>query len=165
MRRMVKINVNLRTAKYGIPLDLIEKSALYTLRSLGVKSGVIDFAFVNDRAMARFNKKYKGRAHFTDVLAFPYNDFIVDDNGRRMLLLGEVIISLDRANVQAKRFGKNFLEEVFLYVIHGILHVMGYDDIEPDDKAEMDKKQLLLLERFLKNHKTEVAGYVEKRVS
>ena len=96
----------------------------------------IEVVFLDDRAMRVLNKRYKGRDRTTDVLSF--------DLGRTV----EVIISLDKARENSKAFGSNFVDEVVLYLIHGILHLSGYDDESPGERLRMSRKELALLEEI-----------------
>jgi probable rRNA maturation factor len=78
------------------------------------------------------NKKFFKRGAATDVIAFPLNE-----KG----CFGEVIISVERAVKAAPRFGNTWQDEFLTYVIHGILHIWGYNDIKPKDRVKMFAKQ------------------------
>jgi len=79
-------------------------------------------ALVGDATMRRLNRRYHDRAGSTDVLTFPGTP------GGGSPVLGEVVISLPRARTQARRFGHPVRREVALLLVHGILHLRGYDD-------------------------------------
>lgn len=94
------------------------------------------------------NKKYLGRAYATDVLAFDAREHA----GRapaRATLAGDIIISVDVARTNARLYGVPFTRELALYVIHGILHLLGYDDHTPRDVKRMRRKEQQLLEYAL----------------
>src|SRR3990167_1248426 len=111
----VKIfNLNKR---YKLNAPRAKKIAEKILRVLKrPRAASVEIVFLDDRAMRVLNKRYKARDRTTDVLSF--------DLGRTV----EVIISLDKARENSKAFGLNFEREVVLYLIHGILHLSGYDD-------------------------------------
>lgn len=100
--------------------------------------------FVDDKYIRRLNRKFLGRNYATDVMAFPMDENFTPSNIRRMVL-GDVIISVQRAKIQAKRFKNSFNNELALLVIHGTLHLLGYDDIKTKDALIMRKKEQNIL--------------------
>jgi probable rRNA maturation factor len=84
-------------------------------------------------SVADLNKRYLGREYNTDVLAFSLSD---EDESAR-IVDGEIYIDLDTAAERAPEFGVTYIEEAHRYIIHGILHLLGYDDATPEEKAEM----------------------------
>ena len=81
------------------------------------KKGSIDLSFVGDKKMRELNKKFRQKDQPTDVLSFNYD-------GK---LLGDVIISRETTRRNAARYGVTYADEVKRLVIHGALHVLGYD--------------------------------------
>lgn len=100
------------------------------------KSGEITLYFVNDRKIKQLNAKYLGRNSSTDVIAFnipgPHPAFDI---------LADIVISTDRAIKNAKTYHSRPLFELYLYVIHGVLHILGYDDRKKKDRLIMRKKE------------------------
>lgn len=92
--------------------------------------------FVSDRVIARYNRRYLDRRGPTDVLSFPMND-------RRFL--GDVVISLDTAARQAKRGKKSLRDQCVFLLIHGILHLSGYDHATNREERVMKKWERELL--------------------
>jgi len=92
--------------------------------------------FTTDDVIHRLNKEYRGMDKPTDVLSFEMNTKI-----RSRKILGEVIISLDTVAIQAEEHKVPFEEEVFRMLIHGILHLMGYDDETEEEYNKMMKVQ------------------------
>lgn len=93
----------------------------------------LEILFVGDREMRKFNKRFKGRGSTTDVLAFGLGS------------VGSIIISLDTASRNSKIFGAFLHEEILRYVIHGILHLFGYDDGSRSDRLRMAAKEDAIL--------------------
>ena len=91
----------------------------------------LSIAFVTDAAIRRINRRFLGHDWATDVLSFP-----LDTD-----LLGELVISAPYARAEAKRRGIPEKEELLRYVIHGILHLQGYDDHAPADRKKMWARQ------------------------
>ena len=80
--------------------------------------GRIDVSLVNDREIRKLNREFRKKDKPTDVLSFAY-----DQKG----ILGDVVISRDTAKRNAKQFGLTYRKELKRLIIHGILHVLGYD--------------------------------------
>lgn len=105
----------------------------------------LDLAVLDDAGMERLNAAHAGRSGTTDVLAFP--DGAVDpDDGRRRL--GDVAINRSLAAREADARGVDPGEELALYAIHGLLHLLGFDDQSPDDRAAMRRAEAAALARI-----------------
>lgn len=98
---------------------------------------------VDDAAMAVLNRTYRGLAGSTDVLAFP----MIEGRFREVSpdLLGDVVISTETARRQAKAAGSGLREELALLLVHGILHLVGYDHGTTAERRTMWRKQRLIL--------------------
>ena len=119
---------------------LIE-AARRVLTEEGVRAGSLSLAVVDDDTMRRLNRQYLQHDYATDVLSF-----VLDGGGER--LDGEVIVSADTAAAECVRYGWNVGDELLLYVIHGTLHLVCYDDQTPADQAAMRAKEAAYLARF-----------------
>lgn len=104
----------------------------------------LEFIFVADAEMKRFNKTYLGLDRATDVLSFGIDRREFGDDA----FLGQIIISLDTARRNAYEFKSVFTDEIVLYVVHGILHLFGYDDLSARASRRMIKKQDAIMERL-----------------
>ncbi|MFH1386538.1 MAG: rRNA maturation RNase YbeY [bacterium] len=82
------------------------------------REGTIDLSFVDDKTIQALNRKWRGKDKPTDVLSFNYNN-----EG----FLGDVIISAETTKKNAKRYGVPYRDEVKRLVVHGVLHILGYD--------------------------------------
>jgi len=112
----------------------------------------LSFVFVDDRRIKALNKKYLKRSYATDVLAFDLRESLGGPKVRRKSneLHGEVVISTDTVLRHAKTFKVARHRELTLCVIHGILHLLGYDDHGASQIRKMRQKETQLLALFLK---------------
>lgn len=116
----------------------MERYIVSVLRHLGCdRESSLGFIFMTDRQIRRLNRRYKKHDRPTDVLSFA----LAEDPGSRGRLIGEVYVSVERAIVQSKRFGASADEELLRYVIHGILHLVGYDDRTRRERDRMSRKE------------------------
>lgn len=99
----------------------------------------VSLVFVDDIDMVSINQAYTGREGSTDVLSFPMMDEV--DKKGSFAMLGEVIISIDKAISQAKEAGWSPALEAKLLLIHGLLHLLGYDHVSEEDESEMRLKE------------------------
>ena len=95
--------------------------------------------FLSDPAIRKLNQKFRHKDYATDVLSFPAQaeSFETENSG-----LGEIVISVERAAAQAKENGLSFRNEVQQLILHGLLHLCGYD--HETDKGEMNRLELQL---------------------
>lgn len=99
-------------------------------------------AFVSDKKMSELNNQFRGKNKTTDVLSFPFeNDFDENEN-----FLGDIVISLEQAERQAIENNLTLENEVKQLILHGILHLLGYD--HETDNGEMNEIELQLREKF-----------------
>ena len=89
----------------------------------------------DDAQLQQLNRDFLGIDEPTDVLSFPEEDFVDPDT--QGVYLGDILISLQRAALQAEAAGHPLLHEVQLLVVHGVLHLLGHDHAEEDEKARM----------------------------
>ncbi len=122
----------------------LERVVKFTLNFMGIKEADISIAFMGDGRIRRLNHLYRGKDRATDVLAFPLGEGRRPKGGRPVS--GDIAISVDRARKQAKRFGSTFKREIYLYIIHGLLHLGGYDDEKAHSERAMRRKETEILE-------------------
>ena len=114
--------VQIKLKKRKLPKSWIEERAKRILEILGIENSELSVLITGDGEIKELNKTYRGKDRPTDVLSFPMGDRI---DGK--LILGDVVISLDTARRQAKELGHSLEEEVERLLVHGILHLLGYD--------------------------------------
>ena len=104
----------------------------------------VTVAFVSDRAMRELNRRWRGKKGTTDVLSFPARQ----DEFEKVegVTLGDVVVSVEQAARQSREHGLSFEEEVKQLILHGLLHLCGYDH-ETDD-GEMNRLELRLRRRL-----------------
>ncbi len=118
--------------------------AAQALQKTGVRDRGATVAFVSDRAMRQLNRRWRGKVGTTDVLSFPAGQD--EFEGLAGATLGDVVISVEQAARQAREHGLTFEEEVAQLILHGLLHLCGYDH-ERDD-GEMNALELRLRRRL-----------------
>ncbi|MBI2903322.1 MAG: rRNA maturation RNase YbeY [Candidatus Methylomirabilis oxyfera] len=102
---------------------------------MGVEGAECGLLLVGDRTMARLNERYREVAGPTDVLSFPMREGPFQSLSPG--LLGDVVISAETADRQAKRAGRSLRTELAALLIHGILHLLGYDHHTPSETKKM----------------------------
>lgn len=130
--------VSIASPQETVPLDRgrLREAARQVLAGEHVADYEISLAFVDNRTIHRLNKQYLDHDEPTDVLSFPLSD------AHARKLTGELVIGTEVALEQAQARGHDVHAELALYVIHGVLHLCGYDD-----KAAKDAKAMRARER------------------
>ena len=128
------------------PQDLLERAANAALehesKSLDSELSVI---LTDDARLHELNLNYLGVDAPTDVLSFPASETDPETGAR---YIGDILISIPRAQTQADAAGHPLEAEVQLLVVHGVLHLLGHDHAEAEEKARMWKAQAEILERL-----------------
>lgn len=95
--------------------------------------GEVGYMFVNDEKILEVNNEYLGHDYYTDVITFDY------DEGD--IVNGDIIISLDTVRTNAEKFGKQYEDELYRVIIHGILHLCGINDKAPGEREIMEAEE------------------------
>ncbi len=115
----------------------------------GVENSELSITLTDDKNIHALNKKYRGIDRATDVLSFAFRESDEPEViGADFEILGDVIISLERAKVQAEEFGHSFLREIIFLEVHGLLHLLGYDHIADDERQEMEAEQKFIMTKL-----------------
>jgi probable rRNA maturation factor len=138
--------INNRQRKTVLNQEKVKKKAAKILSALGLSDRELSLTLINDRAMAHLNRETFGRRGPTNVIAFPLDDS--PSPGGPPALLGEVVISLETTRRQAQEFGWPWQELLDFFLIHGILHLLGYDHEAPAAAARMDARAWELMGRL-----------------
>lgn len=123
----------------------------------------VSVIYVDNESIKEINEETRGIDKATDVLSFPmldYDDksvfkdcyvgyeFSQIDLNEGNLVLGDIVLSLERAKEQSEDFGHSFQREVCYLIIHSILHLLGYDHMEEDEKKVMRAREEEILSKF-----------------
>lgn len=109
---------------------------------LNISSKRISILLCDNKLIKKLNKKYLKKNSSTDVIAFPLSDKLEPD------YLGEVVVSTEKAVQVALGLGLRWQDELVLYVVHGILHLLGYDDRRNKKRKVFEKKQKEIIEQL-----------------
>jgi probable rRNA maturation factor len=141
-----------RQQRVRVPVRDLEKFLSRTHRRLRLHPEALSICLVTDSEMARWNRAYRGKKGPTDVLSFPANGARLKRNRRRWRggpsarlfpgsssYLGDIAIAPFVAQRNARRFGRSLSDEMRILILHGILHLMGYD--HETDQGQMDRRE------------------------
>jgi rRNA maturation RNase YbeY len=93
----------------------------------------VNYVFCDDAYLLKLNQEYLQHDSLTDIITFPYHD--------PPMVEGDVFISIERIHENAHQFGVTFEQELHRVMIHGVLHLCGYPDKAPEEKAKMTEKE------------------------
>jgi probable rRNA maturation factor len=130
--------------------DALHRLAIGVLRAEG-KTGPLELGVVvtTDEEVHALNKEYLGHDYKTDVISFGMeseDEFITPQE--RPAYLGDVVISYERAAEQGPKYGHTTEQEIATLMVHGLLHLLGYDDMEDEAREQMHTRQDELLSRW-----------------
>lgn len=116
----------------------------------GVENGEVSVTLTNNDYIHQLNRKYRQIDRPTDVLSFALNESEEPDieNGPDINVLGDIILSVERAEEQAADYGHSLRREIAFLTVHGMLHLLGYDHMEEADRLEMEKEQRYVMEQL-----------------
>lgn len=118
---------------------LIDQVVDKTLLEKGVQQeGEVSIALVDNEYIHELNKRYRQKDKATDVLSFPMDSL---DDGGDYVVLGDIIISLEKAEEQAQEYGHSLKRELAFLTVHGTLHLLGYDHEEEAQREQMEQEQ------------------------
>jgi len=139
---MINLRVK-RTVRLPVEKSILLRAAQLTLdNGSNTSSSDVSIVIGDDTLLKQLNRKYRNIQATTDVLSFPSNEL---DPDTQSVYLGDVVISLPQANEQATHGGHLLSEELQLLVVHGTLHLMGYDHLDRADKKKMQDLQNKIL--------------------
>ena len=98
----------------------------------------LNIFFCDDETIRSYNREYRGVDRATDVLSFPMFDFVTPE---LPALLGDIVLSVPRAQAQAEEYGHSFEREMCFLAAHAALHLIGYDHENEDERAQMETRQ------------------------
>jgi probable rRNA maturation factor len=146
LRTAPDIEVLNRQRLHSIDRQAVAKLAAATLARIGRDDAELTITFIRDAAMRKLNRDYRGKDKPTDVLSFAYHES--DDSFPESdTHLGDVVISVETAARYATEYGLTFEREIEHLIIHGTLHLAGYD--HETDNGEMNRLERKLRKELL----------------
>ena len=133
----------------GYQLKILMRRAVEaTLAYEGICNDVeVSITFTDDESIHSLNLEYRGIDRPTDVLSFPLEEDIKNSRVRGPIMLGDIVISLERAVAQAVEYGHSFQRETAFLCIHSMLHLLGYDhELGDVEDADMRRRQREIIE-------------------
>ena len=128
-------------------LKVLKSYVKYVVKKLELEKCEFNIIIVDNEKIHEINKEYRNVDRETDVISFAMEDE-KDVEYKDFRLLGDIYISIDKVISQANEYGHSKLREICFLATHGILHLLGYDHMEPDDEKEMFKLQNELLDGY-----------------
>ncbi|WP_044339612.1 MULTISPECIES: rRNA maturation RNase YbeY [Rossellomorea] len=112
----------------------------------------VSVTFVTNERIQEINREYRHKDQPTDVISFALEELGEDEveivGGQIPRVLGDIIISIDRAKEQAEEYNHSFSRELGFLALHGFLHLLGYDHMEEIDEKEMFQRQKDILDEY-----------------
>jgi probable rRNA maturation factor len=126
----VAVHVSAEGVRLPLARERVSEIARRVLVAEGVREAMLSITFLGTRAMAALNKKHLGHGGATDVISFGFGE-----SGRRGPVIGDIYIAPDVARANARRHDASVREELARLVVHGVLHVLGYDHEDGDARV------------------------------
>ncbi len=127
----------------AVAAEVLRRAATAALQHEGISSAALSLLITDSETVRRLNARYRGIDAPTDVLSFE-DDSTDPETGERYL--GDIVIAYPQAAAQAERGGHPVAWELCLLTVHGVLHLLGHDHADPDEKARMWAAQGRILE-------------------
>ena len=143
---MMECNVYKTVKKISLSQKTVEL-VVFSVLTYCKKQGVVSVHFIGDQKMQRLNSMYRGKDNTTDVLSFSMQEgekFPGEQDD-----LGDIFISVPQIHKQAKAYAVTYRSEIIRMMIHGTLHLLGYDHIKKKEAEEMFRIQEELHRRFI----------------
>lgn len=119
----------------------------FAIKHENLDNVIFNIIIVDNEYIHKLNKEYRGIDRPTDVISFALEDNS-DFELEGIRVLGDIYISIDKVYEQAEAYGHSNLREICFLMIHGFLHLLGYDHMEPEDEKVMFGKQEEILSEF-----------------
>ncbi len=147
---MLEVNYINDQDKHAIPEEmepLLENLIMRVVETEGLeKYCEVSVLFVDNEKIREMNRDYREKDMATDVLSFPQYEDVVKESEKEMhVLLGDIVISLERAMEQAEEFGHSLTRELCYLTVHSMFHLFGYDHMTDEDKKVMRQKEEAVL--------------------
>lgn len=107
------------------------------IASYGKRVGDINYILADDDYILDINRQYLGHDYYTDIITFDTNEYEGESESRKDIISGDIFISVDTVRANSEEYKVTFHDELLRVLIHGILHLVGFDDHEENDIAQM----------------------------
>ncbi|MGI6031067.1 MAG: rRNA maturation RNase YbeY [Eubacteriales bacterium] len=151
------VNRQKKVKVYRSTANMVRRCICQVLETEGLdEPHEVGVTFVCDRQIRRINREQRGKDAATDVLSFPVLEYdsqhrplyAPGDRDGEAIMLGDIVISLERCQAQAQEFGHSENREVAYLTVHSMYHLLGYDHMTEEDKREMRAKEEAVLQRM-----------------
>jgi len=146
LKNRLELSVRSLDGRRGPSRALLNKALKLALADMPSRAYLVEIAYADDRIMKQLNRKYHGSSVVTDVLAFPAHQQLPGGE----YLLGEIIVNRDEAR-RCSADGGGIQVELTRYVVHGVLHLAGYDDSTPSLRSRMWETQESIMRSIVRN--------------
>ena len=139
----IRVAINSDDQPHAIDKPRLKKAVRTVLDDAGIRSAEISIGIVTDQRMHELNRRFLKHDYPTDVLSF-----VLKQDKKNYSLEGEIVASSDYAAREAEQYGWTMNDELLLYIIHGCLHLVGYDDTTARAKKEMTEAETKYLKQL-----------------
>jgi rRNA maturation RNase YbeY len=129
----LKISFHKENVSFSLKTSTVNNWVENAVNSLGYSLKSLSFIFCDDEYLKKINVRYLEHDYYTDVITFDYSE--------KREIKGDVFISIDRVKENAKKYKVSFNEELFRVIIHGVLHLCGFNDKTAKEKKEILKQE------------------------
>ncbi len=123
--------------------DAVKLASEKVAELYGLEHAEVSVTLTDNEHIHKLNREYRGVDRPTDVLSFALteSDEPTVEGGPETEILGDLVLSVERVAAQAKEYGHSLRREAAFLTVHGMLHLLGYDHIEDEDREEMEAEQ------------------------
>ncbi len=140
------IEVRFGTSTHGLKVSWVKRVVSATLKFEKKTGRTVSVFLTNDKQIRKINKLYLDHDYATDVISFWFEqDRLIKRESKH---LGDLVVSVETAKCVAKEMGISFKQELARYLIHGTLHLLGYNDKKAEDRKRMHQRQEWIVKRL-----------------
>ncbi len=134
-------------------IDMLQRLIAFTAKKEGLSpEAEVSVSFVDNKEIQELNRNYRQQDKPTDVISFAMQESVEGEMNiaeeEMPLILGDIVISVDKAQEQAESYSHSFERELGFLTVHGFLHLLGYDHLNEADEKRMFARQEAILEEF-----------------
>lgn len=130
-----------------INIEELEDLISSALEKEKIENSVVNVIFVDNSTIKKINKEYRNKDSITDVISFALEDGFDFPTGD-LRVLGDIYISVEKAEEQSREYNHSFRREISFLAIHGLLHLLGYSHDEEEEERKMFERQEMILNEY-----------------